>query len=558
MQAWCADMWAVLWCAWKTNREVRLHDDLLFSWPKDHISRYDKLKIFHNSGVFVEDKKDYFCKLLFKDSNPYDVDFSYIKKDHCSIKFVEKIQEFALKQRKQIVLDCTLVIGCDEKTLDSHQRITQYVHYLFKRLNICVHLVEQSHYTSFDSKSITGKAKYHLYSKDDIGQYIKEKVKTDYFIYTDANILLPVENILRTITLLKSTDKSFVYPMDEVIEINPLRYGTFKDTLAIENWNRKNVTSEFAPNKRLEFVEAYAMSKQEFIKSGGNNLDWSFFYEDGFNLEKQARYRFLGYNIQKVREPAYKQFSKENIKSKEQKNSQKKYLQLCESSKDDLKRGIASKRYSFRKNYAKKSGIEDIYIGISSLKPYVSIDSLKDELILDTKVNIQEVALQLSTSIHDNFTKSVQAAKSYKLDYLILLHEHIVIQHTEHVSVFWDTLTQMQVYGLQILALVNGGGFKEEIKLSNNLFWIDHLPQSSLTVIHKSLYDKILKHDFVKDKSIEQNLSLITNYIGTMLPNIGVPKPINPSDEKYMIGYEDRIKYLQRFEDKLKWLVENV
>jgi hypothetical protein len=99
-QAWCADMWAVLWNAWKMNKEVRLHDELLFSWPKDHISRYNELKIFHNSGVFMEDKNDFFCKLLFKKISPYGIDFSKIKKEYCSSKFVELINKQSEIQKK--------------------------------------------------------------------------------------------------------------------------------------------------------------------------------------------------------------------------------------------------------------------------------------------------------------------------------------------------------------------------------------------------------------------------------------------------------------------------
>src|SRR5690606_3919319 len=111
---------------------------------------------------------------------------------------------------------------------------------------------------------------------------------------------------------------------------------------------------------------------------------------------------------------------------------------------------------------------------------------------------------KLSTSIHKNFIKSVQSSKAQKFDFLIILYEDIFIHNEENISAFWSAVEKMQVYGLQILTSVNDGGFKDEIKLSNDLFWIDDLPNSTMTVIHKSLYDKILTHVFVKDKSIEQ------------------------------------------------------
>jgi hypothetical protein len=436
----------------------------------------------------------------------------------------------------------------------SSKEIEVYVNYILKYLQIPIHVVEMGNYFRIDVNRINSKAKCFLNKTDDIGMHIKKKINTPFFVYVDANILLPIENIIATVDLLLTNDRAFVFPMNIIFDMNPFEYNLFMDTLHLE---LKKANTSILQNNKVDYIESFAVSKKSFIASGGNNLEWHFFYENGFNLEKQARFRFLGFDIKKVNKPAFKLFSVDDLTEMKIKNSQEKYLELCVGTLEDLKRKIASKRYSFRKNFGKKSAIEDISIGISSLKSTVNIRSLKEKLISTSDITIQEIGVKLSTSIHKNFIKSVQSSKAQKFDFLIILYEDIFIHNEENISAFWSAVEKMQVYGLQILTSVNDGGFKDEIKLSNDLFWIDDLPNSTMTVIHKSLYDKILTHVFVKDKSIEQNLNLMTSCIGTVVPNLGLPKPLYPNDENYMVSYEDRIKHIKRFEDKLKWISIN-
>lgn len=552
-QAWCADMWAVLWNAWKLNKKVRLHNELLFSWPKDHISRFYNTKIFHNSGVYDVENKDYFCKLLFKKSSPYDVDFSSIKQDHCSIKFVEQIQRLADKQPKEKIPNCTLLITVQTVTLYKQQRIIQYINYIYKHLDIKVHLVELGPWPSFNRKLVGRKASYTLWKEDDIGTFIKRRVKTDYFIYTDASILIPLDNILATIEILIKDENTLAFPADEVVEMSVFQYNLFKDTLA-QGLEKKNNSKQ---SNTLDYVECFAMSTSDFTRSGGNNTAWHYFYEDGFNLERQVRCRFLGYSIRKVELPAFKLFPNDHRQIQEQKNSAEKYLEICEDSIDHLRREIAYGDYTFNKPFKRRKNSAKYSVGIASLREGVDPGLLQQYLEVRVTNPLAEIRIVHQDEMSENLKSIVRHAKQDKLDFLLLLSEDLLIENQKDALSFWEAVEAMDYYGLQILSALHGGGFKQEKKLTNSLFWIDTLPHSSLLVIHKSLFDKILDCDFRPDKPLEFNLNQLTKHVGTITPFIGLPKPLHLLDEKYMLRYHDRTNYIKRIEDKLKWISDH-
>lgn len=90
IQAWTADMWAVLWNLWLIG-ECKVDRELDFCWPGDSLSRWEATKIFHNAGVSDVDKDRLFYKGMYIDTNPIGKDFSYVEKDKCSSKYIEAL-----------------------------------------------------------------------------------------------------------------------------------------------------------------------------------------------------------------------------------------------------------------------------------------------------------------------------------------------------------------------------------------------------------------------------------------------------------------------------------
>lgn len=135
VQSWCADMWAVLWNAWKAGISTRLDQELEFCWPKNHISRWHSTKILHNAGVYHSEKSAYFCKLLYKKSSPYFIDFSHMRTDVCSTIFIKKIKEAESFQKKYKLPHLTVFLHLQFHTSSQQKIVENYLRYLNKYLD---------------------------------------------------------------------------------------------------------------------------------------------------------------------------------------------------------------------------------------------------------------------------------------------------------------------------------------------------------------------------------------------------------------------------------------
>jgi hypothetical protein len=91
LQIWCADMWAVLWNAWKLGKETICHPDLEFAWGTSSESDYNRLNILHNAGV-VSSADGLFYKAEFMNRLPYNLNLN-IKEGTASKKYYEIIQQ---------------------------------------------------------------------------------------------------------------------------------------------------------------------------------------------------------------------------------------------------------------------------------------------------------------------------------------------------------------------------------------------------------------------------------------------------------------------------------
>lgn len=92
LQWWCADMWAVIFMAWKYGFSTKLHNDLQFSWGCGQ-GDYNYHKIFHNAGVTGDLANTAFNKNSYKSRTPYNDDFSYISEEQNTKKYVEEIKK---------------------------------------------------------------------------------------------------------------------------------------------------------------------------------------------------------------------------------------------------------------------------------------------------------------------------------------------------------------------------------------------------------------------------------------------------------------------------------
>jgi hypothetical protein len=72
LQIWCADMWAVLWEAWKRGYKTNCEDNLQFGWATSGTSDWEKFNIFHNAGV-TNSGHGKFYKAEYMNELPYNI-----------------------------------------------------------------------------------------------------------------------------------------------------------------------------------------------------------------------------------------------------------------------------------------------------------------------------------------------------------------------------------------------------------------------------------------------------------------------------------------------------
>jgi hypothetical protein len=95
LQIWTADMWAVLWGAWRLGFETKVHENFDFCWATSNIDKFNSSNIYHNAGV-VNSENGLFYKGNYIQSLPYSLSLD-IKSEKASKKYYELIQEVGKK-----------------------------------------------------------------------------------------------------------------------------------------------------------------------------------------------------------------------------------------------------------------------------------------------------------------------------------------------------------------------------------------------------------------------------------------------------------------------------
>jgi hypothetical protein len=95
LQIWCADMWAVLWNAWKMKVHTDCHPNMEFSWATSNEEDYKRMNIFHNAGITGSDSGKFY-KAHYMDKLPYNENLD-IKEGTASWYYWNEIQKTAKK-----------------------------------------------------------------------------------------------------------------------------------------------------------------------------------------------------------------------------------------------------------------------------------------------------------------------------------------------------------------------------------------------------------------------------------------------------------------------------
>ena len=95
LQIWCADMWAVLWGAWRLGYKTNCTQNFNFSWATSSETDYFAMNIMHNAGV-TGPNDELFYKALYMSEYPYN-QVVIVKDQSASKHYWEAVQKVAKK-----------------------------------------------------------------------------------------------------------------------------------------------------------------------------------------------------------------------------------------------------------------------------------------------------------------------------------------------------------------------------------------------------------------------------------------------------------------------------
>lgn len=96
IQAFCADMWAVLWGLWAIGKKTPIHPDVTHTWATDEAYKWPETPIMHNAGV-TEKKRlhlKHFSKTVFVNEWPEHLDLSDYSPLWNSFNYAKAVKEF--------------------------------------------------------------------------------------------------------------------------------------------------------------------------------------------------------------------------------------------------------------------------------------------------------------------------------------------------------------------------------------------------------------------------------------------------------------------------------
>lgn len=224
IQAWCADMWAVLWNLWLLDKKVEIHPEMDFSWPYSPIEEWDKKAIQHYSGN-IKEKDKYFKKSEYLNYMPwYDKGLLSIPKSSCSYKIVEMIRtrKAELDQKRPSFPNCCIVYdgrNHTEAQLESYSIIRNYIH---KHIEIDLYLLIDP---SLPSRKHQGIQFEKLLSVLD-GGYEK-------LIWIPLSSILDIQDLHTLLKKPLKEESEALYP-EESYKVDTLFVETFSKVLDME------------------------------------------------------------------------------------------------------------------------------------------------------------------------------------------------------------------------------------------------------------------------------------------------------------------------------------
>ncbi len=230
LQAWTADMWAMLWNLWKRGWKTECPPELEFCWPNHPIEKWQTCSIMHNASI-TNKNPETFYKGEYMDRFPYwDVmDKNPFNKDRVSYQYVEQIRFVANEGtclKSPLLLEVEEVLGGELQFIVLIQNCQEYAsRRRMQRATWCKDLPSNIYYLHIqgDPRNFRGEQESYDYDASkfrfDASEHLLQVPEGDYYEHLPQKLHSACQwvyqNFLREkpeIGVFKTDDDTIAHP----------------------------------------------------------------------------------------------------------------------------------------------------------------------------------------------------------------------------------------------------------------------------------------------------------------------------------------------------------
>ena len=229
IQAWCADMWALLWNLWHIGIPVEIHDEMIFSWPDDPVSSWKRNSILHYSGSQIDDNI-VFKKTTYTNYAPwYDHNLLEPPIDNCCKPIIDAIisRKLELENDRIDLSDVCFILELKDSEDDQLRFLTAIQNYLSKYFKCQINIYIDELHRDFSLISEDILSSHNWMNK-------LSHLDVPIFFYLPATSVIDKGQILSLVKLIRcSSEQTYALTPNNIYLIDQIFSEAFSKTLDI-------------------------------------------------------------------------------------------------------------------------------------------------------------------------------------------------------------------------------------------------------------------------------------------------------------------------------------
>lgn len=278
-QVWCVDMWIHWWNAIKMGKVFKIVEEMNFCWADSKLEEWNKCNILHYTGKMNEYNQNgkYFRKKNYVHFEPFYDDFSNIDENTCSVPLISLIHEYQKELNKDRIslTDVSFLILLENGNEKSTRQALSVVKYLVRYFTTSIRLLEVNTTQYVDECLLPQEVKYDYIAiqsnvnseKEEYINYLIDSSYTPYLCIYDPSLVIPTDQILKSVTLLRNNTVSVSIPYNQPIAYVDIMATYLFPKIIDEKFLTVNMGKTIFRNDKLE-IKSVFFSKGSHCKNG--------------------------------------------------------------------------------------------------------------------------------------------------------------------------------------------------------------------------------------------------------------------------------------------------